>query len=204
VALLIANLALFVWGWLRENTPGVDDALVQQQVNPERLRILGNEPEPEAPVPEACLEWAPFSAEEAERARGALESLALGPRLQAAPVSVPAGWWVYIPPQKSRELAERKLAELTKLGVSETYLVQERGEWENAVSLGIFRSEEGAQRFLEALKERGVRSAVVGARQQQVRLTALYIRNPLEAETRRVLELRPSFAGTSVRGGRCP
>jgi hypothetical protein len=204
VALLIANLALLAWGWLRENTPGADDALVHQQVNPERLRILGDEPEAAAPVPEACLEWAPFAAEEVERARAALEGLALGPRLQAAPVPVPAGWWVYIPPQKSRELAERKVAELTKLGVGETYLVQERGEWENAVSLGIFRSEDGAQRFLEALKARGVRSAVVGARQQQVRLTALYIRNPLEAETQRMLELRPSFAGTSVRGGRCP
>lgn len=204
VALLVFNLALLGWGWLRENTPGVDDALVHQQVNPEGLRILEAEPELAAAVPDNCLEWAPFSAEEAERARAALEGLALGPRLLAAPVSAVAGWWVYVPSRKSRDFADRKVAELARLGVTDTYIVQERGEWENAVSLGVFRSEEGAHRFLEALKGRGVRSAVVGPRQQQVRLTALYIRNPQEADTLRVQELRPTFAGTGVRTGRCP
>lgn len=206
MALLFANLALFAWGWLRENTPGADEALIRQQVNPDRLRIVAAESEPAPPVPppETCLEWAPFSVEEATRARAAIGPLALGDRFLAAQVSVPAGWWVYVPPQKSREAAERKVVELARLGVSDVFLVQERGEWENAVSLGIFRSEEGAQRFLESLRQRGVRSAVAGARQQQVRLTALYVRNPSEAETQRLLELRASFQGTGVRAGRCP
>lgn len=206
MVLLLANLGLFAWGWLRENTPGADEALIRQQVNPDRLRIVAAESEPVPPVPspETCLEWAPFSAEEATRARAAMGPLALGDRLLAAQVSVPAGWWVYVPPQKSREAAERKVVELARLGVSDVFLVQERGEWENAVSLGIFRSEEGAQRFLESLRQRGVRSAVAGARQQQVRLTALYVRNPAETETQRLLELRASFPGTGVRAGRCP
>lgn len=205
-ALLFANLALFAWGWLREHTPGADEALIRQQVNPDRLRIAGaeNEPAPVVPATDACLEWAPFSSEEATRARAAIEPLSLGDRLLAAQVAVPAGWWVYVPPQKSREAAERKVVELARLGVSDTFLVQERGEWENAVSLGIFRSEEGAQRFVESLRQRGVRSAVAGARQQQVRLTALYVRNPTETESQRLLELRGSFPGTGVRTARCP
>lgn len=212
LALLMVNLALFAWGWLREHSPSVADAMIGQELNRERLRILPIEAEPAsavpAPVPappaEACLEWAPFTAEEADRARAALEALALGPRLLEATVTVPAGWWVYIPPLKNRLLAERRVAELARLGVKDTYIVQERGEWENAVSLGVFRGEDGARRYLEALKARGVRSVMVGARQQQARLEALYIREPREAETQRLAELRQSFPGTGVRAGRCP
>lgn len=219
VALLLVNLALFTWGWLREHGPGTGDGPVEQELNRDRLRILTGEPDPvpvpvpvpappaapaPAAVPEACLEWSPFTAEEAERARVALEALALGPRLLEGTVTVPAGWWVYVPPLKSRHSAERKVAELARLGVKDTYIVQERGEWENAVSLGVFRGEEGARRFVEVLKARGVRPVVAGARQQQARLAALYIRDPREAESQRVAELRSSFPGTSAHAGRCP
>ena len=119
-------------------------------------------------------------------------------------MSVIAGWWVYLPPQKSRELAERKVAEVKSLGVNDVYLVQERGDWDNSISLGIFRSEDGAQRFLEDLRSKGVRSAVVGARQQQVRLTALYVRDPSEAVAQRLVELRAELPATSVRAAKCP
>lgn len=207
VALVVVNLLLFAWGWLREHAPRVEDALVQQELHRERLRILTGDAEP-PPAPaapaEACLEWAPFAADEAERARSALGALALGPRLLEGTVTVPAGWWVYIPPFKNRLLAERKVAELSRLGVKDTYIVQERGAWENAVSLGVFRGEEGARRFLDALKARGVRPVLAGARQQQARLAALYIREPREAESQRLAELQQSFPGTSVRGARCP
>ncbi|MFN7276353.1 MAG: SPOR domain-containing protein [Betaproteobacteria bacterium] len=218
-ALLIVNLALFTWGWLREHAPRVEDALAGQELNRDRLRILAGESEPvPVPVPtqtpaslpttvvlaEACLEWAPFAADEAERAREALQSLALGPRLVEGSVTVPAGWWVYIPPFRSRQQAERRVAELARQGVKDTYIVQERGDWENAVSLGVFRGEEGARRYLETLKARGLRSVVVGARQQQARLVALYIREPREAETQRLTDLRQAFPGTAVRAGRCP
>ncbi len=206
-ALLIFNLALFTWGWLREHAPRVEDALAGQELHRDRLRILPGGVETDnapAETVEGCLEWSPFTAEEAERARAALEGLALGPRLLEATVAVPTGWWVYVPPLKTRQLAERKVVELARLGVKDTYIVQERGEWENAISLGVFRGEEGARRFVEALKARGVRSVVAGARQQQARLAALYIREPRDSDNQRVEELRQVFPGTSVRGGLCP
>jgi hypothetical protein len=206
--LLIANIALAGWGWLSERQrTGTEAALLESQLNASKIRIVRGEADPPPLAPpraEACVEWGPFSAEDLVRARAALEPLALGDRLTAAPVSVTAGWWVYLPPQKSREVAERKITELKKLGVGDSFLVQEHGEWDNAVSLGIFRSEDGAQRFLEELRGRGVRSAVVGARQQQVRLTALVVREPGEAVSRRLEELRTELPSTSIRAVRCP
>lgn len=203
--LLIVNLALAVWGLLIERQRGSTEAtLLESQVNATKIRIVNGESESPPPRPDACIEWGPFSAEELARARSALEPLALGNRLSAVPVSVIAGWWVYLPPQKSRDLAERKVAEVKSLGVSDVYLVQERGEWDNSISLGIFRSEDGAQRFLEDLRSKGVRSAVVGARQQQVRLTALYVRDPSETVAQRLVELRAELPATSVRAAKCP
>ena len=203
--LVIANVALAAWGILSErHRAGTEATLLEAQLNASTIRIVSDESDPAPPRPEACVEWGPFSNEELARARAALEPLALGNRLISAPVSVTAGWWVYLPPHKSRELAERKVAELKALGVNEVYLVQERGEWDNAISLGIFRSEDGAQRFLEDLRSKGVRSAVVGARQQQVRLTALYVRDPSETIAQRLVELRAELPATSVRAAKCP
>jgi hypothetical protein len=208
--LLIANVALAAWGLLvHRNRAGTETALMESQLNADKIRIVHGEPEPATPPPaptraDACVEWGPFSAEELARARAALEPLALGNRLVTAPVSVTAGWWVYLPPQRSRDAAERKIVELKSLGVEESYLVPERGDWENAISLGIFRSEEGAQRFLEALRSKGVRSAIVGSRQQLVRLNTLYLRNPSEVEAQRLVELRAELPGTSVKAAKCP
>lgn len=207
--LLIANLALAAWGLLvQRNREGAEATLMESQLNADKIRIVRGEPEP-APAPppvraDACVEWGPFSQDELGRARTALEPLALGNRLITAPVSVTAGWWVYLPPLRSRDAAERKIAELKALGVEESYLVPEKGDWENAISLGIFRSEEGAQRFLDSLRAKGVRSAVAGARQQLVRLNTLFLRNPGEAEVQRLTELRAELPGTSVKAVKCP
>lgn len=208
--LVIANVALAAWGLLAQRgREGTEAALLESQLNADKIRIVRGEPEapPSAPAParaDACVEWGPFSAEELSRARTALEPLGLGNRLAVAPVSVTAGWWVYLPPQRSRDAAERKITELKGLGVEESYLVPEKGDWENAISLGIFRSEDGAQRFLENLRAKGVRSAVVGSRQQLVRLNTVFLRAPSEAEAQRLVELRAELPGTSVKAAKCP
>jgi hypothetical protein len=204
--LIIANVALAAWGVMSERQrKSTESALMESQLNASKIRVVNDESDPvPAARPEACIEWGPFSGEELARVRAALEPLALGSRLTAVPVSVTAGWWVYLAPQKSRDIAERKIAELKKLGVADSYLVQDRGEWENAISLGIFRNEDGAQRFLEDLRSKGVRSAVVGARQQQVRLTALFVRDPSEAVAQRLVELRAELPASSIRAAKCP
>ncbi|MEO8040596.1 MAG: SPOR domain-containing protein [Betaproteobacteria bacterium] len=205
--LVIANLTLLTWGWLSEHQrAGNEAALLDSQINAGKIRIVRGESDPAPPPASAdtCIEWGPLSAEELGRARAALEPLALGGRLSTGPAPVTAGWWVYIPPQKSREAADRRVAELRKLGIADSYLVQDHGEWDNAVSLGIFRNEDGAQRFLEELKARGVRSVTMGSRQQTVRLTALYVREPTEATSQRIVELSAGLPGTSVRAAKCP
>jgi len=208
--LIVANLALFGYGRLSERQVGAGERrLLADQPNADRIRIVRGEPEPEsvpppAPAVDACMEWAPFSQEELARARDALAPLAFGDRLSTAPVNTVANWWVYVPPLPDRAAADREVARLAAAGVLDTYVVQDASDMRFAVSLGIFRSEESAVRFLERLKARGVTRAVAGQRQHGIRLNALYVRDPVESESRRLLELEAAWPGTDLRAAACP
>lgn len=204
--LLVANLALAAWIFSDSQRPTDDAPLLQTQIKADRIRIVrdGGEPAAVVPLADACIEWSPFPPDELARARTVVADLAFGERLYMAPVSVTAGWWVFIPPQPSHDAAARKVSELRQLGIADTFLVQERGEWENAISLGIFRNEDGARRFLDVMRGKGVRTAVSGARAQQVRQSGLYLRQPVATDARALADLQGRFPGTSVRTVRCP
>ena len=207
--LIVANLALFGYGRLAEHQGGAGERRpFAEQKNAERVRIVRGEPEPQPPGPppaaDACMEWAPFSQEELVRARDALAALALGERLSTASVSAVANWWVYVPPLPNRIQADRVVVRLATVGVRDTYVVQDTSDMRFAVSLGIFRSEDAALRFLEGLKARGVTRAVAGQRQHAIKLSALYVRAPVKAETERLLELKVNWPGTEIRATGCP
>jgi hypothetical protein len=204
--LLVANLAFFGYGWMVERQRAdAPPPLVRDQLNAGKIRIVHGEPEPVAPpAPETCVEWSPFTQDDLARAREALAPLALGDRLQSNPVTTTAGWWVFVPPAKTKQLADREVARLQAAGVRETFIVQETGDMRFAISLGLFRTEEAAQRFLEGLRGRGVKTAKAGPKAHTIRMTALVLRAPTEAEAQRLVELKATFGGTDVRPATCP
>jgi hypothetical protein len=99
---------------------------------------------------------------------------------------------------------ERKVTELRKLGVNEYFLLVDPGRWRYAISLGVFRSEGGATRYLAQLRQKGVRSATVGEREQRVTQTAFLIREPTEEESATLTELKNEFPGSELRVVECP
>lgn len=207
--LVVANVALFAVGWMASRERGrTPPATAHQPLNGEQIRIVRNEPEPAPPPPpareEMCLEWGPFPQDELARAQEALMPLRLGDRLSVAAVPAIASWWVYIPPRKTKEAAEKEVVRLNAAGVRDTYVVQEGTEQRFAISLGIFRSEEAATRYADGLRARGIASATVGARQHQIRLSAMFLRTPEDLEAQRVFELKARFPGTDAKPSKCP
>ena len=75
-----------------------------------------------------------------------------------------SSWWVHVPSLGSKEAAERKAAEIRKLGVDDLVIVQDPGPAQFAISLGLYKNEVQANRLLESLREKGVRSAQVAGR----------------------------------------
>jgi hypothetical protein len=114
------------------------------------------------------------------------------------------GYWVHVPPLKTKAEVDRKARELRDLGVTEFFVVQDAGQWRNAISLGIFRTDEAAQTFLAKLKQQGVRSAIAARRENFLKQVAFYVREPDEATVARVTALQQEFPGSEVKAGPCP
>lgn len=204
--LLAANIAAFALAQF--DSGGAGEGHLSQPLNAEQIRLVSPEslppvPPPAAAVPAACLEWGSFTSSELPRAAAAIARLDLGGRVATRQLEDNAGYWVYIPPLATQEDAEKKISQLEALGVSDYFLVQDNAKWKNAVSLGIFRTEEAARRFHAALGEKGVRSAVVGKRDQLVKLSLLVVREPDAAVTERMVELKRDFPGTELRATGC-
>ena len=209
--LLAVNVGFGVYVYLRDKAPNPDAQLVALQMNADKVHIVPPRPAPApAPVPvtasarSACVEWGGFGSGELARAQAALDPLAFGTRARRVEISVTAGYWVFIPPLRSQAATERKVTELRGLGINEYFPVLDPGRWRYAISLGVFRSEEGATRYLAQLRQKGVRSATVGEREQRVTQTAFLISDPTEEESAKLAELKNEFPGSELRSVECP
>ena len=224
--LVLINLAYFAYGRVVLEGGGAEGRIPQLQVAAERIKLLNATErapadKPQSPVkalpsvppkaataataaPAACLEWGVFSGTDVARAERALASLELPEGQVERTVTDAGGYWVYISPLKNKAEADRKTRELRDLGVTEFFVVQDAGQWRNAISLGIFRTDEGAQAFLAGLKQRGVRSAIVTRRENFLRQVAFYVREPSEETVARLTALQQEFPGSEMKAGPCP
>ncbi len=152
---------------------------------------------------ENCAEWGEFSGDDLVRAQQALTALKLGDRLAQRSVERKHGYWVYIPPLKKRAEVEKKIAQLKERGVKDYFVVQEKGKWLNAISLGVFRSNEAAQRFLVMLHGKGVRSAKVGERVSKLKYTVFAMKGLDTGTADRLRVLQKGFPDSELKVSTC-
>ncbi|NML27740.1 SPOR domain-containing protein [Zoogloea dura] len=118
----------------------------------------------EAQAPQACVVFAGLNAEQARELAARISKAGTGFALSERRGEVPSSWWVHIPSQGSKEGADKKVAELRHLGVDELFIMQDAGPNQYAISLGLYKNEAAANRHLERLKDKGVRSAQIATR----------------------------------------
>jgi len=206
---VLANLVFFAWDRYLRAPVSAEAHNRQVEITPEKIRIVRETVPPrKANAPAggtaACMEWGAFAGAAVARADAAMEELGL-PASQFKRVTVEAsGYWVYIPPRKSRNEAEKFARALKELGVTEFTVVQEKTEWRNAISLGIFRSDEAAQAFLKSLTRRGVTGAVAEKRENFLRQVVFYVREPSEATVAKLAAMRAQLPASEVRAVPCP
>lgn len=219
LALLLANVAAAAYLATigRAIAPAPD--LSGLELNAAQVKVLAREPAPagvvEPPQAEprssavpsagaaACLEWGNLSAGELERARPALAKLG-APGMSVRELPDAPSWWVYIPPFKSRADADRRAEELVRQGITDVFVVADNDRWRNAISLGIFKSEDSAQAFLTTLRGRDVRAATIGQRNNLIRQSVATFIEPDRNLVARLAELRQAFPGTELRAVPCP
>lgn len=205
---LLANLLLFAYIQLGGMLTGTANDLQQPQLNPEKIRLLPVSA-PSSPVTaappssSACMEWGEFSGNDLARVTTVLAAMKLGNQLTQHRVEHDNGYWVYMPPQPNHAGAEEKVSELKALGVKDYFIVQEPGKWQNAISLGVFKTREAAQNHLDELHKQGVRTAVVGERQAKLMFTVFMFRNPDGALMAKIVALQKGFPGSELKATAC-
>lgn len=169
--LVAANLVFFAWanGYFGESA-SPDAMRLQQQLAPEKLRVLAKDepppikaPEKKPPV-ERCIAWEGLTAGDADGIDAVLAEQFSGLHRERHTLPELASWWVFIPPQPNKAEADKKASELKRLGVPEFYVVQDAGPNRWAISLGVFSGETAANERLESLRSKGVKSAKVARR----------------------------------------
>ncbi len=108
------------------------------------------------PVAEAmCVEWRGLVPEEFARVREQLKALVGEKVMSFTEVPLSTRRWVIFPPLPSAQSAEAKLAELAAAGVKDVFVVK-NGEWQNAISLGLYANDESAGRRVREVEAKGV------------------------------------------------
>lgn len=149
------------------------------------------------PMNASCVEWGSFADTELAQAL-----IWLSARFPQLTVNTRRGeeaqsWMVRIPPLRNAAAAQARASALRQQGIDEIFVFQDPGPNQHALSLGLFRSEDAARRFMESLNTKRVAGAQIVAR-SNVR-TWLTLR-PISAPVRDGLEAgRASFPTHTLR-----
>ena len=150
-----------------------------------------------------CMEWGDFSGADLKLATAALSALQLGNKLDKRQVEQINGYWVYIPPLGSKAAVNQKVAQLKARGVGEYFIVQAAGPWRNAISLGVFKTQEAAQNYLKVLRGKDVRSARVGERAGKQKATVFILNGVNPATEARLTSIQKDFPGSELKNFPC-
>lgn len=143
------------------------------------------------PAPEVltCLEIGSFVLADARRFETQLAPLSLGDRQSRhnLPGNEISSYIVYMPPQGSKEGADKKAGELRALGVTNYFIMNDNSPLRWGISLGVFKTEGAAQNQLAILMKQGVRTARVAPRMSGSKLLAFQFRD-VDTELKAKLE----------------
>ncbi|GAA4020836.1 SPOR domain-containing protein [Actimicrobium antarcticum] len=215
--LLLINAVLFAVqrGALDAILPNAPEPQrMQQQITPEKILMMSVAVAtpvtaaappvalvaPVAPVAVAapvCVELGDFTEAEASRFDAGVSALALNAPMTRRRVVDTTSNIVYIPSLGDKESADRKLAELKRLGIKDLYILQTPGEFQYAISLGIFKSRAAAEFHLDEVSRQGVRTGRIGSRGKAK--IAFQLRDVDEAAVAGVIELAATIGKVEQR-----
>lgn len=204
--LLLLNAVAFGYIRFAEGRAGADNQLALLQIAPEKMKLL----KPGAPaLPRkdssralpglVCLEWGGFTADDIARAALALDKIGMGDKLTQRESG--ERYWVYIPPLKTQAEVDKKAGELKARGITDFAAVPDNDQWRFAIALGEFKTDEAANAYLTQLRQKGVRSAVAGAR--GTKSTTFVIRDPGDALTAKIAGLKVDFPAAQLKATAC-
>ena len=209
--LLIANVALGAHIYFNETRPKAE---VPREVNPGALKIVSVTDAAKAQQDalaakklvaslsgSACVDFA-VKPTDGARAQASFAAMNLGNRVSSRSAEEFSRFAVTLPPQKDKRAADTLVASLKKAGVRD---VSALGD--NAVSLGLFSSDEAAQKVVADLRAKAqilVKDVQVTPRNPQTKETLFTAREPDTNMVARLTLMQREFDSSSLRAVTCP
>lgn len=224
--MLVANVVFFAmmqWGTVLFAPPALEQA--EPEFNPQKIALQSELPPPAhapshvlaassvstlsavsnvsaVPVASAvaatnhlaCMEWGEFTADDlalVEKELGQLHAPFSPRAMQHA-----SEYWVYIPPVKNKAKLNQKIAELKAAGISDYAVVLAAGEWEQAISLGTFNSQQDAKAFAATLRK--ITPVKVGEYHPAYQTTMLILNGLDGATLAKLTELQKHYPTSSL------
>jgi len=200
--LVFANLIFFAWtqGYLGAVDDSHEPQRLAQQLQPEKLRIVRDARTPAVKQDDlACRVINGLNVADAGALKAAVE--ASGGEAKILPLAEPALYLVVIAELADKAAADKKIAELTRLGVEgHSSVALEGGRHE--IVLGSFRVEAAAREFLQGLAKRGIKSARLDKREQPALKARVQTRAPAATLLPQLPKLIAPYADATI--GECP
>lgn len=138
-----------------------------------------------------CKSFSGFTPESAKAAQLAINNSSPNTEVELITTRESASYWVHIPPQPNKAGAEKKVAELKEMGVSDSFIVSDDSPNKWAVSLALFKSREMADNYLQKLNKQGVRSAKIEVRDKGNEKVRIEVSAPADALGVLAREIKP-------------
>lgn len=156
--LLLANVLVAAFFLGRDYWPQREQGRVVP-LNVERLSLRsqsGPQQTAQQPAETAmCVEWRGLAANERNAVREQLKAMVARQVMSFTETPVDTLRWVVFPPLPSAQSAAAKLAEFVAAGIQGGEVVAQ-GDWQHAVSLGRYDTDEAARLRVRELEEKGV------------------------------------------------
>ncbi|MFT3801231.1 MAG: hypothetical protein QM766_08420 [Burkholderiaceae bacterium] len=192
VLLIVANVLAFMWwrGSLDDffGSPREPDRIARQ-VDPDALKIVPPSRSPaagasaDAVQPQACIELGPMEDVRAARLREFIDGTGGVVTGRAEPIESQAVWMVYTNAAESVSDGQRRVAELQRAGIRDIYLMPD-GPFRNAISFGLFRTEEAARAHGQTLGRQGVKGVRIARRNPTEARSMVELRYPSDLDAR--------------------
>jgi len=199
--LVLANLVFFAWtqGYLGGSDENREPQRLEQQLHADKLRVVRQAAQPSAKAEEkACRIINGLTPANAEALQAAATAAGIETRVQ--PLAEPPLHLVIIGDLANKAAADKKIAELTRLGVQEHNLVAlDGGRYE--IVLARFPVEAAAREFLQGMAKRGIKSARVDAREQPAPKVRIETRGPASILLQQLPKLIAPYAEATI--GEC-
>jgi hypothetical protein len=150
----------------------------------------------------ACIEIGNFGSADGQRFAAQLAALGLQPKASARAIAdasgAGSGYMVYLAAEGDKDALGKNIAELRRLGIKD-FFVLPPGAAPGGISLGVFKSEEGAQAQLARLTKIGLRGARLHARGATSGKQVFQLRGLEPQQQAAFDQLRAAFPGQQAR-----